>query len=42
MHDAGLDRGLWDPADQIGRNLDAVEFRQVTVDLAHRNAARVQ
>ena len=30
------------PADQVGRDLGAIEFGQVALDLAHRHAARVK
>src|SRR5262249_42966442 len=37
-----LEDRVGDPADQIGRNLDAVNLHQVRLDLAKRQAARIQ
>ena len=34
--------GVGDPADEIGRDVDAVKLGQVALDLAHRHAAGVQ
>ena len=32
---------IGDPADQIGRDLDAIEVLEMALDLAHRHATRV-
>ena len=37
-----VENRVGDPADQIGRDLGAIEFGQVALDLAHRHAARVE
>jgi hypothetical protein len=37
-----LENGIGDPADQIGRDLDAIELLEVTLNLAHRHATRVE
>jgi hypothetical protein len=37
-----VENRIRDPADEIGRNLGAVEFEQVALDLTHRHAAGVQ
>ena len=37
-----LEDRVGDPADQIGRNLDAVNLHEVRLDLANRQAARIQ
>ena len=37
-----LENGIGDPADQIGRDLDAIELLQVALDLAHRHATGVE
>src|SRR5512134_1714474 len=37
-----LENGIGDPADQIGRDLDAIKLLQVALNLAHRHAAGVE
>jgi hypothetical protein len=37
-----LEHRVGDPADQVGRDLDAVELLQMAANLAHRHAARIE